>query len=772
MHFPSLFADFGFRVACNPELEIWHARLREYGTGKGRRASGDGGTAEQRERGARGLLVGVFPASACPNFKFKISGDMKPEICPVIHISPSSCSAIFRIGLPRRTEKSRIAGRKMPHPAAGAADLAPPDGHNGHPSRLSWTSATVSATVDVVYTSSTPHSAPGDLPSPQLQAISGPAGPVPPSRRAPDDKKELEEHGELLAAEGAVRELEEFLVHYPHDERHGGKMSRSSSGREYFVDNDSAVEVAKGMRLREANTMRAFVNKIHRANLTLQIRQPMNQRMQKYIDVSAKLRPLFKRYEDKELPQDARADLEKLVAGGKNESLLKLERAMIEHAVLNYETRGAVGETPIHLAFLLEQHELARKMICATARFQIFRAELKGCSMQFAGNLRVGEQELQVNVEIVSDGSSYETISQAGFLRMHQLQCASTSPLCEVDLLDGSEEHIDEDFEDTQASSRPSGGASITFVGHQQEQLSITLSRSIKLQIENKGRSEEVQMSELTVYISADNLDNRWKVLKRALDLPDMHVKYADLVAHIINTPYISDLDRWIGESSDDQNTILKDIVQNQRIDPPDLKMAKAFEQQGQAEGRCTTMFCSRLHPWPVRGMLHPWPCGSGRLTSASCKNCSLELAEKHNSGKDGGLFSGETALHIAIVQRDFDSVKWLIKRGASMDSRAVGVFFRGRNIPKFRTDKNYTEKIRQLLGLQHEKGATEDNEFHSGNEYGEYPFSFAVAVGHRTICNLLLEYYKARLGNHFGCIWIVYGNNCHVCFSDAKGRT
>ena len=45
-------------------------------------------------------------------------------------------------------------------------------------------------------------------------------------------------------------------------------------------------------------------------------------------------------------------------------------------------------------------------------------------------------------------------------------------------------------------------------------------------------------------------------------------------------------------------------------------------------------------------------------------------------SGRDGGLFTGETLLHIAIVQHRNETVAWLLEGGAAIDSRAGGVFF------------------------------------------------------------------------------------------------
>lgn len=68
------------------------------------------------------------------------------------------------------------------------------------------------------------------------------------------------------------------------------------------------------------------------------------------------------------------------------------------------------------------------------------------------------------------------------------------------------------------------------------------------------------------------------------------------------------------------------------------------------------------------------------------------------------GQYEGETALHIAIVNRDFDMVKFLIQAGAEIRARCYGSFFQ--------------------LG--------------SAVYYGEYPLSFAAATGQKDIVSYL----------------------------------
>lgn len=70
----------------------------------------------------------------------------------------------------------------------------------------------------------------------------------------------------------------------------------------------------------------------------------------------------------------------------------------------------------------------------------------------------------------------------------------------------------------------------------------------------------------------------------------------------------------------------------------------------------------------------------------------------------DPGLYEGQTALHIAIVNRDMDMVRFLVSNGADVRARAWGTTFR----PEGRL------------------------------YYGEYPLSFAASLGQRDIVSYL----------------------------------
>ena len=117
-----------------------------------------------------------------------------------------------------------------------------------------------------------------------------------------------------------------------------------------------------------------------------------------------------------------------------------------------------------------------------------------------------------------------------------------------------------------------------------------------------------------------------------------------------------------------------------------DRKNLKQFlEHRHQAQ--CTLRNCARTNPWPVRGTLRPWP-----KDKASHPNEHLQLPDysecvycKGLGGKDGGLFTGETLLHIAIVQHNLQSIEWLLNGGAHLDDRALGIFFQFPSVPRLR---------------------------------------------------------------------------------------
>ena len=113
-------------------------------------------------------------------------------------------------------------------------------------------------------------------------------------------------------------------------------------------------------------------------------------------------------------------------------------------------------------------------------------------------------------------------------------------------------------------------------------------------------------------------------------------------------------------------------------------------------------------------------------------------MDESGLAGRDGGLFTGETLLHLAIVQRSEDAVDWLLEHGAAIDAQAPGIFFQPAQIEQFGKfqERSWLSDVRALLidaGSQREK-----NSFGGACYYGEFPLSFAATIGDKEICHML----------------------------------
>lgn len=159
----------------------------------------------------------------------------------------------------------------------------------------------------------------------------------------------------------------------------------------------------------------------------------------------------------------------------------------------------------------------------------------------------------------------------------------------------------------------------------------------------------------------------------------------------LVNTPYTSDLEWWF---EDKKGPLFKKLQQLTRA-PTD--------KEAQSEALCT-VGCDK-----------------------HCTRCD------GSGGKDGGLFTGETLLHIAIVQHQEATVQWLLDNGAFLHVRAQGLFFQPRLIEKYDVEKTRWEFRDQC-----------QNQLGGSCYYGEYPLSFAAAVGDEHICHMLVD--KAEL--------------------------
>jgi hypothetical protein len=127
------------------------------------------------------------------------------------------------------------------------------------------------------------------------------------------------------------------------------------------------------------------------------------------------------------------------------------------------------------------------------------------------------------------------------------------------------------------------------------------------------------------------------------------------------------------------------------------------------------------------------------------------ETASDESEPLDDGLYTGETILHIAIVQEKTMVVQELLERGIELSTRAKGVFFQPRfQLPRT-TELNIRQKIKaRVMGinlkLERFAAVKRIENTYSGCYYGEYPLSFAASVGNVDICDLLYCYWQQRV--------------------------
>jgi hypothetical protein len=171
----------------------------------------------------------------------------------------------------------------------------------------------------------------------------------------------------------------------------------------------------------------------------------------------------------------------------------------------------------------------------------------------------------------------------------------------------------------------------------------------------------ESAQSNVVIQFGPEADHDAWGKLKQVLlDLTAVRVAYAENVAEIINTPYKSDLDPWLD--------LGKDLMNKEKVELEKKEISKL--NQILKSARCTLNMCAEVHPWAVRGTLHPWTKKKQTTSLPECDHepeCDYDQCKycKGRGGKDGGLYTGETLLHIVIVQGDHDSAKWLLDRSA-----------------------------------------------------------------------------------------------------------
>ena len=127
------------------------------------------------------------------------------------------------------------------------------------------------------------------------------------------------------------------------------------------------------------------------------------------------------------------------------------------------------------------------------------------------------------------------------------------------------------------------------------------------------------------------------------------------------------------------------------------------------------------------------------------------QLHQKLADHQEDGLYTGETILHIAIVQEQEKVVNRLLENGIEISSRAKGIFFQPRLQYPRSTDLSYSEQLKaQMMGIdlvdQTFVAVKRIENTHSGCYYGEYPLSFAASVGNVDICDQLYRCWRRRV--------------------------
>ena len=112
--------------------------------------------------------------------------------------------------------------------------------------------------------------------------------------------------------------------------------------------------------------MRAFCNALHRANLNLQSQQAIFKFITQYI--SSKALENYMRNVNENVKAE---DLEDWHDEA-NRDLSRLKDEITRFCITHMSDPGPVGESPVHLAFLFQEHELGKRMITTSARFLAF----------------------------------------------------------------------------------------------------------------------------------------------------------------------------------------------------------------------------------------------------------------------------------------------------------------------------------------------------------------------------------------------------------------
>jgi hypothetical protein len=164
---------------------------------------------------------------------------------------------------------------------------------------------------------------------------------------------------------------------------------------------------------------------------------------------------------------------------------------------------------------------------------------------------------------------------------------------------------------------------------------------------------------------------------------------------------------------------------------------------------RLSIPYKNDLDPWRRQGIKEEE--GIAQSRPQHKEHHTTEKVTESEDLLDDGLYTGETILHIAIVQEKPQIVHKLLEQGIEICSRARGVFFQPRyRLPSIKELTRLQKWEAMLVGidLEHELFAAVKKIENTFSEcyYGEYPLSFAASVGNVEICKLLHSCWQRRV--------------------------
>ena len=115
----------------------------------------------------------------------------------------------------------------------------------------------------------------------------------------------------------------------------------------------------------------------------------------------------------------------------------------------------------------------------------------------------------------------------------------------------------------------------------------------------------------------------------------------------------------------------------------------------------------------------------------------------------DGGLYTGETLLHLAIVQRDMDLVRWLLsEKNSSVASQATGAFFKASEIAISKKESTARVAGRRIAIERSRRREKMKPNKETMCDYGEFPLSFAASMGQVEMMGVIKEEVEKRAEN------------------------